>query len=213
MTDLVNEIAGTAVGLLGVIAAIWMLRQQIAARLKEVIVGKSMEEEGNRRSTQIEAALQLHRELLTTGIEYGHRSEDELRNRRIEAIRELWEEVLRVRKEFSDIVALEAVLTNQELNDLAGKKELWTGTTGKIASSYDSSEKVIAKIAASDTQLPDGDRFAIALGTKPDRIEGVRPFIPDALWAKYRAVTGIQARLGHLFSIGIERKEKNRLEG
>lgn len=208
MTNFVIEIAGTAVGLLGVFIAIWMLRQQIAARLIEVIVSKSMEEEGNRRSTQIEAALQLHRELLTTGIEHGHRSEDELRSRRIEAIRELWEEVLRIRKEFSDVVALEAVLTNQELNELARKKELWTGTRGAIVSAYDSSDKVISKIAASDAQLSDGDRFAIALGTKPDRIEGVRPFISDTLWAKYRAVTGIQARLGHLFSMGIQEKKK-----
>ena len=136
-----------------------------------------------------ESHLSMNRDILNNAISTSGESGHELRKNSILSVQTLWEEILRVEKEFSALIGIVTITTDDEINDLVrGKGPSKARAAIEQYSDFDSVVKLID---------PDSNS-----NVKKDRI-----FVSEKLWRIFHSFIAIHGRLGILVSYGIRDKK------
>ena len=160
---------------------------------------KRIEYEHNRALTILEAGLNSQFEKLKTAVEIAHRSQEEIKIKRIDSIQKLWIEIVRLQREFSPLIAVETILSEQELTQLFQKKGDKSESMQVVVDEFGSFKKVAQKL---DNSNVDNVVLWLVVGTgsAPRTQAHSRIFVTDELWNIYDAFICIYGRLGVLLN-------------
>ena len=151
----------------------------------------------------------LHSQLekMKSAVEIAHKSQEELRCKRIAAVENIWEEILRLEREFSPLVATELILTEKEFSELFWNNGIENEILEEIFKRYSSFEQITQKIGGNDTASP-AMQLAFGMDTTPRGQEESKIFVTDKLWRIYEALIRVYGRLGSLVSQAATKKEE-----
>lgn len=152
----------------------------------------------NRQTKFIEKTYETELEKLKIATELAYRSHEELRSKRIFAVEKLWEEIIRLNRAFVPLMAIEVVLTEQELNRLFRSNGTRNKELNEIFNRYSSFEKII-QILDNNKEDP-ALTIAFTLGGFPHVQVESRIFVTDKLWDIYDAFVRVHGRFGYLVS-------------
>ena len=139
---------------------------------------------------ETESNLQIYGDILKSAIEAGGASGNELRQRSIKSVEILWNEILRVESEFSSLVGIENITTDEEMNDLVrgnGPSQACT-----VINEFRDFQTITQKTGID----------------KASDVSKERLFVSKGLWKSFNALVGIYGRLGILVSYGITDNKK-----
>ena len=191
VSDLLHTVGVPVVVML---TAVWGVVKYIVP----TVVAKAIEHTQNREMKHLEASLQSHSEMLKTSVEVGHSSVEPLRGRGIEAVEKLWDDILRVENEFATLVAVESILTDDELAESFREGVSGYDRVREFLKEYSSVAQVIGKTSGRCDDGQDGTKLAALLGCSPSRLARERLFVTGELWRTYEALIGLHGRLGAL---------------
>ncbi|MDE0412081.1 MAG: hypothetical protein OXI37_07710 [Gammaproteobacteria bacterium] len=203
MPEIASWIGTTAVV---VIAVIWAILKIVLPKMLDV-VKTNIKHAQNQEIARLEASFRLHTEMLKTSVELGHRSGENLRNRRIKATSKMWKEVIRIKREFAGLVALETILTEKEMTESiqageSGNEKIW-----EVLKQYSSTTQIFDKTENSTVHRDTWVGLAIGVGSEPHNLYEERIYVTEKLWQIYSKFIRVHGRLGFLVSQGIEKKE------
>ena len=161
---------------------------------------KRIEHVQNREIKVLEANLHSEFEALKTSVDVAQKIEAGLQRKRIEAIENLWQEIMRLKREFAALVAIELLLTEEELyqafqNSGENKNDKIDG----IIKDYSTYEQITNKLDNVSAGYP-GAHIAFGSGTVPYPAENSRLFVDEDIYRMYETIVGIYGRLAYLLT-------------
>ena len=200
MSEIITGVIGVCVTLgLGLWAAFKLLLPHVMDA-----ISRQIEHIRQQEIKELDARLQLHSRALFTSVEIGSRIAESYRNRSIEAADKLWQDAMQIGKKFAPLVALEAVLTEQELNNAVRNLESENENVREVLREYSSSRLAMNKLIRGDEEEVPGIVLAIGMGSHRDHLHETRIFVTDRLWKIHSILINVHGRLGYLVSKGIE---------
>ena len=202
--------AEIATGILTILAAVFgavfTVAKLILPKILDVHI-KHIEHIHNRDLKALEAIFHSQMENMKTAVEVAHKSQEELRRKRIISVESIWREIIRLEREFAPLVAAEMILTDRELSELfwdgGNKNEKLEG----VFQMYSTFEKITQKIDDNDA----GNfamQLALAMGSVPYVQEESKIFVTDKIWRVYEAFITVYGRLGFLVTQAATKKEE-----
>ncbi len=188
------------------LGALFVIAKLVLPKILDVYVNR-IEHIHNRDLKVLGANLHSQLEKVKSAVEIAHKSQEELRCKRIAAVENIWEEILRLEREFAPLVATELILTEKELNELFWNNGIENETREEVFKRYSSFEQITQKIGGNDIADP-AMQLAFAMDTTPRVQEELKIFVTDKLWRIYEALIRVYGRLGFLVSQAATKKEK-----
>ena len=109
------ETIGSIVGAGAIVAwGLWAIMKKMIPGAMEII-GKRIEHAQKRELVQLDSILEAHTTSLTNSMEIASRIGDSSRDKTIESVKWLWEDILRIQRTFASRAAIVSVLTKDEL--------------------------------------------------------------------------------------------------
>ncbi len=172
---------------------------------------KNIERIHSRELTQLESRLQVHTDSIVKSLEIANQIGGSYRDKTIEAVTLLWEEILHIERTFASLSAVVSILTKEELlsairglssfNTPVGEtsqiREVLTefATEGKI-------EEILSGRGKSTFQA--SNIIPVRVGIFPPSSDKVRPFVSESTYGLYCTFIAVYGRLASLVRIGIE---------
>lgn len=149
---------------------------------------------------ELEANLHSQIETLKTSVEIAHRSEEELQSKRIAAVEKMWQEIMRLKREFAALVAIELVLTEEELYQaFQNRGDNRSEKIDEIVKAYVPHEQITNKLDNNTTGNP-GAEMAVTLGSAPYPMAESLIFVTEDMHRIYGAIVRVYGRLGFLLT-------------
>ncbi len=172
---------------------------------------KNIERIHSRELTQLESRLQVHMDSIVKSLEIANQISDSYREKTIEAVTLLWEEILYIERTFASLSAVVSILTKEEL--LSAIRRLSSldtpvGETSQIREALiefaaeGKIEEILSGRGKSTYQA--SNILSVRLGIFPPSSDEVRPFVSESTYGLYRIFASVYGRLAHLVRIGIE---------
>ena len=153
----------------------------------------------NRQTKIIEKFHESELEKLKIAAELAYRSHEELRSKRIISVEKIWKDIVRLNKKFAPLLAVEYVLTVQELNELFRSKGVKNKILNEVFNNFSSSQKIVQIMDNNKT-----DELAATIvhtmGGSPRVQDESRIFVTDKLWNIYDGFVRVYGRFGYLVS-------------
>ena len=204
------ETIGSIVGAGAIVAlGLWAVIKRMIPGAMEMI-GKRIEHAQKRDLVQLESILKAHTTSLTNSMDIASRIGDSSRDKTIESVKLLWEDILRIQRTFASLAAIVSVLTKDELieaikDPAASKKRVGEALIefapeGKL-------EEVFFPRQGKSTCTYSASDLSVMLGTFPNYLQETRPFVSDNVYALYSVHTIAYARLAYLVRVGMQSRE------
>ena len=182
-----------------IIVALWAGVKMVFPKFMDVYI-KRIENANNRDISQFEARLHSQIETLKTSVEIAHRSEEELRSKKIAAVEKLWQEIMRLKREFAALVAIELILTEEELYQaFQNCGDNRSDKIDEIVKAYVSHEQITNKLDNTTTGNS-GAEIAVTLGSAPYPMAESLIFVTEDMHRIYGAIVRVYGRLGFLLT-------------
>ena len=187
----------TTIGAL--IVALWAVAKLVFPKYMDVYI-KRIEHVQNREIKVLEANLHSEFEALKTSVDVAQKIEAELQRKRIEAIENLWQEIIRLKREFAALVAIEDLLTEEELYQaFQNSGENKNDKIDEIVKDYSTYEQITNKLDNIAAGYP-GGHIAIGSATVPYPAENSRLFVDEDIYRMYETIVAIYGRLAYLLT-------------
>ena len=200
MNAIVIQIITTFVTVIATLfLALWAIVKMVFPKYMDVYI-KRIEYAHNRDIKELEASLNSQIETLKTSVEIARKSEEELQSKRIAAVEKLWQEIMRLRREFAPLVAIELILTEEELYQAfqsCGDNE--NEKIDEIVKAYASHQQIANKLD-NNTTGNIGKEMAVSLGSAPYPMAESLIFVTEDVHRIYGAIVRLHGRVGMLLT-------------
>ena len=200
MSAIVIQIITTFVTVIATLfPAVWAMVKMVFPKYMDVYI-KRIEYAHNRDIKELEASLNSQIETLKTSVEIARKSEEELQSKRIASVEKLWQEIMRLRREFAPLVAIESILTEEELYQAfqsCGDNE--NEKIDEIVKAYASHQQITKKLDNNTTGNIGGE-MAVSLGSAPYPMAEPLIFVTEDVHRIYGAIVRLYGRVGMLLA-------------
>ncbi len=200
---MLDTLQGLVAGTIAVVLSLLATFKLLLPKLMDVAI-KRLEHSQNQEIKHLEAKLELQSTELVNSLQIASRIGDSYRIKTIESINNLWQDILRVKKEFAPLVAVEALLTETEFESVISSPHDSNEKIRSILNEYSSFQRVAEKITPKDEKVCAGMEIVFGVGTKPTQLDETRIFVSGRLWKIYNGLISTYGRLGFLMSKGME---------
>lgn len=152
--------------------------------------------------------LEKHLEMLSIGfsksMDVASQIEESFRKERIKATSIFWNEFLRIKYEFSSLVELISILTDEELNSVTKENIPQNEKVLAILKEYSTIESITVKIEGSEQKIPIESEVVFLKGPSTLKGDQTRIFVSNKLWKIYECLVIVNYRIGFLVSTGMK---------